>query len=422
MKSEPDCRRVERTAGCVALQGGTHNFARAVDKPPLRSVPAKVAGAKKWCRSSFLEFTVLPCGSRCVLSYNDRGWSRRRDARPTTPPVPSRGEWWHAELGIDSSGTNRWKGGNLGAVSKSGRIAVLLGAMVALGVLVPIRGSAQPAASEKVASRGAERPDLEYREGGIVRGPTSVRSLAVVFTGHGYAEGGETILNELGKHKGKGSFFFTGDFLTNTSFKPLIQRIVKEGHYLGPHSDKHVLYCPWEGPKKTLVTHAEFEADLQSNLGKIERFGVPRPRIRYFLPPYEYYNQEIVDWSKAMGLTVVNFTPGTRSNADYTGEADKNFVSTRTIFDSIVAREKKDTNGLNGFLLLVHIGSGPGRTDKFPARFGELLDYLADKGYQFVRVDELLEPKVSKTYPRRMNGSLVTDASRGGGWGHDLPG
>jgi peptidoglycan/xylan/chitin deacetylase (PgdA/CDA1 family) len=264
--------------------------------------------------------------------------------------------------------------------------------MVALGVLVPLRGSAQPIASEKVASRGAEWPDLEYREGGIVRGPTSVRRLAVVFTGHGYAEGGETILNELGKHKGKGSFFFTGDFLTNTSFKPLIQRIVKEGHYLGPHSDKHVLYCPWEGPKKTLVTHAEFETGLQSNLGKIERFGVPRPRIRYFLPPYEHYNQEIVDWAKAMGLTVVNFTPGTRSNADYTGEADNNFVSTRTIFDSIVAREKKDTNGLNGFMLLVHIGSGQGRTDKFPARFGELLDYLAGKGYQFVRVDELLKP------------------------------
>ena len=125
----------------------------------------------------------------------------------------------------------------------------------------------------------------------------------------------------------------------------------------------------------------------------MERFGVRRAQVRYFLPPYEYYNQEIVDWAKAMGLTVVNFTPGTRSNADYTGEADSNFVSTRTIFDSIVAREKKDTNGLNGFMLLVHIGSGPGRTDKFPACFGELLDYLRGKGYEFVRVDELLEPK-----------------------------
>ena len=62
-----------------------------------------------------------------------------------------------AEGRTDFSGTDRWKGGNLGAVSKSGRIAVLLGALAALGVLVPLRGSAQPAASEKVAGRGAAK-------------------------------------------------------------------------------------------------------------------------------------------------------------------------------------------------------------------------------------------------------------------------
>jgi endoglucanase len=260
-------------------------------------------------------------------------------------------------------------------------------------LLSPPRASGQTEVKGEGAGRHAERVDVEFREGGIVRGPTSARRLAVVFTGHGYAEGGEVILNELRKHKGKGSFFFTGDFLTNTSFKPLVQRLVKEGHYLGPHSDKHVLYCPWEGPKTTLFTHAEFQADLESNLRKIERFGIPHSQICYFLPPYEHYNQEIVDWTKAIGLILVNFTPGTRSNADYTGEADKNFVSSKAIFDSILAREKRDPNGLNGFILLLHIGSGPGRADKFHARFGELLDYLAGKGYEFVRVDGLLEPK-----------------------------
>jgi peptidoglycan/xylan/chitin deacetylase (PgdA/CDA1 family) len=89
-------------------------------------------------------------------------------------------------------------------------------------------------------------------------------------------------------------------------------------------------------------------------------------------------------------LTLVNFTSGTRSNADYTGEADKNFVSTKAIFESIVRQEHQDLHGLNGFILLLHVGSGPGRADKFASRFGELLDYLAGKGYQFVRVDELL--------------------------------
>lgn len=273
------------------------------------------------------------------------------------------------------------------------KLRILLVAIGCVGMAGPLGGFAQPAGSGTSASQNAERSDVELREGGIVRGPTSVRRLAIVFTGHGYAEGGEVILNELGKHKGKGSFFLTGDFLTNTSFKPLIQRIVREGHYLGPHSDKHVLYCPWEGPKKTLVTYTDFQADLDSNLRKIERFGVKRAQIRFFLPPYEHYNHEIVEWASEMGLTLVNFTPGTRSNADYTGEAEKNFVSSKVIFDSIVAKEQKDPHGLNGFLLLVHIGSGPGRTDKFPARFGELLNYLSGKGYQFVRVDELLESK-----------------------------
>ena len=276
-------------------------------------------------------------------------------------------------------------------VNESGRIAVLLVAIAFLGALTPLRGSGQPAVIGKAARQRSERTGAELREGGIVRGPTSARRLAIVFTGHGYAEGGEVILNELGKHRGKGSFFFTGDFLTNTSFKPLIRRLIKEGHYLGPHSDKHVLYCPWEGPKKSLVTQAEFRADLESNLRKIERFGIPRAQIRYFLPPYEHYNQEIADWAKAMGLALVNFTPGTRSGADYTGEAETNFVSSKVIFDSIVSKERQDPNGLNGFILLLHIGSGPGRADKFRARFGELLDYLAGKGYQFARVDELLE-------------------------------
>ncbi len=256
-----------------------------------------------------------------------------------------------------------------------------------------LTGYGQTAANVTTTPQSSVRPDVELREGGIVRGPTAARRLALVFTGHSYAEGGEVILNELARHKSRGSFFFTGDFLTNANFKPLVQRIVQEGHYLGPHSDKHLLYCPWEGPKQTLVTHAKFQADLESNLRKIEGFGVKGPQIRYFLPPYEHYNQEIVDWTKAMGLRLVNFTPGTRSSADYTSEGDKNFTSSKTIFDSILRKEQQDPNGLNGFILLLHIGSGPGRTDKFPARFGELLDHLAGKGYQFARVDTLLETK-----------------------------
>ena len=43
--------------------------------------------------------------------------------------------------------------------------------------------------------------------------------------------------------------------------------------------------------------------------------------------------------------------------------------------------EKSNANGLNGCIMLVHMGTVPERTDKFYNRLGELLDWLRKKGY-----------------------------------------
>jgi peptidoglycan/xylan/chitin deacetylase (PgdA/CDA1 family) len=138
------------------------------------------------------------------------------------------------------------------------------------------------------------------------------------------------------------------------------------------------------------VTREAFARDIEDNLRAIEAFGVRRGNVRHWVPAYEWYNAEIAAWSAGLGLTLVNFTPGTRSNADYTGEADPNFVSSQRIYDGILACEREDPAGLNGHLLLLHIGAGPGRADKMHDRLGRLLDALSARGYRFVRVDELL--------------------------------
>ncbi len=234
-------------------------------------------------------------------------------------------------------------------------------------------------------------PVVELAKGAIVRGPANERQLALVFTGHEFAEGADTILRELKRHHASASFFLTGTFLANTNFASLVQRLRTEGHYVGPHSDRHLLYLPWDGSTNLLVGHEEFVQDLESNLRKIESAGIPRERVRFFLPPYEHYNETIAAWTRESGLVLVNYTPGTRSNADYTGEADRNFVPSNKIYDSILAREAADARGLNGFLLLLHVGAGPGRADKFHQRFGDLLEELEHRGYRFVRIDELLK-------------------------------
>jgi endoglucanase len=240
----------------------------------------------------------------------------------------------------------------------------------------------------------------EVRDGAIIRGPKTAKHIAIVFTGHEFAEGGETILGELRKHQAKASFFLTGTFLANTNFSSLVARIRREGHLIGPHSDQHLLYCTWETPPRTLLQRWEFERDIVANLAKIDPGLVSQPCLRssraasipriYLLPPYEHSNREIADWTRGLGLVLINITPGTRSTADYTGESDKNFVSSQAILDSIVVRERAGPAGLNGFILLLHIGSGPGRADKFHTKFGELLDHLASKGYRFIALDELV--------------------------------
>ena len=255
-----------------------------------------------------------------------------------------------------------------------------------------------PSRANDVVKRAMIRVQCERREGAIIRGPKQQKAIALVFTGHEYAEGGRAVLDELARRKAKASFFLTGAFLANTNFHHLVERLIEGGHYLGPHSDQHLLYCSWGADRKLLVTREQFRRDLEANLDRLMAAGVQPHELEYFLPPFEHYNRRIADWTEetSVSLTLINSTPGTRSNADYTGEADGNFVSSQAIFDSIVQKEREDPHGLNGFILLLHLGSGPGRKDKFHHRFGELLDYLGGKGYQFVRVDKLLEPKLEE--------------------------
>jgi hypothetical protein len=86
-------------------------------------------------------------------------------------------------------------------------------------------------------------------------------------------------------------------------------------------------------------------------------------------------------------VTLINFTPGSGCNRDYAPEGDRVFVPSQKIYDDILAYEQKDSHGLNGFLLLLHLGSG--RQDPFHPRLGPLCDELTHRGYGFRRVDEM---------------------------------
>lgn len=83
-------------------------------------------------------------------------------------------------------------------------------------------------------------------------------------------------------------------------------------------------------------------------------------------------------------------TDGTLSHADYTTPEMSNYRSSENIYRNIWDFESKNTTGLNGFLLLTHIGTDTKREDKFYYRLEELILELKSKEYHIIGLEEML--------------------------------
>ena len=240
-------------------------------------------------------------------------------------------------------------------------------------------------ALEKQGGKAHQGRTLD-RAGAVVRMDRQAKDIYLAFTADDKAEGGEFILRTL-KEKGiKASFFFTGRFLRNPMTKALIKTVVDHGHYLGPHSDQHLLYCAWDEWDSLLVTRETFEHDLRKNYQELQRFGITPTQATWFMPPYEWYNPAVVDWSRALGLTVVSFTPGIRTNADYTTPSMANFMSSDDILHSLFKFAKENPKGLNGCIVLIHPGTDHDRKDKLYLRLPKIIDHLQGMDYRFRRL------------------------------------
>lgn len=229
-------------------------------------------------------------------------------------------------------------------------------------------------------SGAAVLPDRNiYRDGGIIRTDPSVRHIDFVFTAADKADGADRIISTLRKYNIKGGFFFTGEFFE--LYPDVVRRLVAEGHYVGSHSYGHLLYAPWGKRDSLLVTRQEFEEDMFKSYKVLREFGITD--APYFIPPYEHYNATISSWARQLGLQVINYTPGTLTNGDYTTPGMSRYFSSKEILGKIREYERTDPYGLNGHIMLIHFGTDPFRTDKFYDKLPGLIRELRRKGYSF---------------------------------------
>lgn len=247
--------------------------------------------------------------------------------------------------------------------------------------------SAKEHESLQVSTAKQNRSQVKDKYGAVVQGDSSLQQVSLVFTGDEFRDGLSTIEEVLQRNKIKNaSFFVTGRFLQDKAAAKAIKRLHRKGHTIGPHSDQHLLYHPWSNRDSMLVSKAQFLQDLQANIAKLQTLGIHK--LDLFIPPYEWYNKRIVDWSKEAGMQVYNFTPGLRTAADYTyPEMGNRYKSSQAILDQMMEYEAK--RGLKGHIILIHMGADMRRKDKFYDRLTDLVRYLTLKKYKFASLREV---------------------------------
>lgn len=220
-------------------------------------------------------------------------------------------------------------------------------------------------------------------QGAIVQKDIDKKVIRLIFSADVAFEGAPFILKTLDKHNIKGSFFLTGNCLRTKEHEGIIKQLIKKGHYVGAHSDKHILYASWDDRQHTLVSSDSLIQDLRRNMYELARVGVDTSKVNYYLPPSEWYNTENVKLIELEGQQVINFTPGIRTAADYTTPDMKNYKLSQELIDLLYAFEKEQ--GLNGAIILIHPGTHKDRKDKLYLRLDEIIRNLKSKGYSFDR-------------------------------------
>lgn len=236
------------------------------------------------------------------------------------------------------------------------------------------------------------------KNGVVTRVNADEKKVYLVFTAHFSTadkgrfenfDGAVPVLNTL-KAKGvKGSFFPTGECFRQPKYKSAIKRIIKEGHYLSAHSDKHLLLCEGKNGRVNLVTADSLVRDIRGMEAELQRFGLKKDQFSWMVPPYETCNESSAYVLKGLGYRLVNPTPGLVTGLDWAAKGEAGYTSAETLLGNIW--DFDDKYGLNGAVILIHAMNYPGRTkdDRVYSHLGEIIDGLRARGYSFGTFKEL---------------------------------
>jgi peptidoglycan/xylan/chitin deacetylase (PgdA/CDA1 family) len=253
-----------------------------------------------------------------------------------------------------------------------------------------------PAPPPRRLERARPRPAPRRSAEDVVRGNPRVPAIAFTFDGGDDANVAGEILDSLRTRGVRSTVFLTGQFIRR--HPDIVRRIVMEGHEVGNHLDTHPHLTTYgqDRRQRTLpgVTreflHDQFRRAEEGLRGLTGHHMAP-----FWRAPFGEHNGEIRAWAAEIGYRHISWTRGAGAAEDLdtrdwvADRSSRSYRSREEIVDRLLAFGQGRPEGLNGGIVLMHLGTNR-RSDRPHEALPKILATLQGRGYRLVNVSELL--------------------------------
>ncbi len=236
-------------------------------------------------------------------------------------------------------------------------------------------------------------PDYLARD--FTRGEISLKKVALTFDGDYLDNNALPILDALKSKNIKVTFFLTGRFIQN--YANIILRMLQDGHEIGNHTRHHPHLTTFEQTRQQDlhpgVTRELLHRELQETEALFKK-ATGKEIMRLWRAPYGEHNDLIRKWAAELGYRQIGWTFNKKMKSsldtfDWVADTKSQLYRTPDqILKHIIEFDNKSESGLNGGIILMHLGSE--RNGDFPHEIiSSLIDSLQARGYEFTKISSM---------------------------------
>lgn len=207
------------------------------------------------------------------------------------------------------------------------------------------------------------QPAKEEKKVPITSVQCDEKKVALSFDVSGKNEDIQDILEVLRVHSIQGSFFLTGDWVSK--YPDDVKNMYADGHDIGNQSEHHT--------NMSQMTKNDCIKEIGMPHNRVKE--LTGERMKLFRAPYGEYSEQLLDTIEQVGYYPIQWSIDSEDWKDYGA-------------DTIVNQVCNSPNLDNGAIILFHNGT------KFTKEaLGEVIRNLQHKGYQIVKISELIYEK-----------------------------